>query len=384
MSTPESKPPVILQVLPSMRSGGVERGTIEIARAIVKSGAKALVASAGGPMTKQLAYAGAEHIILPLARRDPLTIWRNISRIEKIIRDHKVDILHARSRGPAWSAWFAARRTGCHFITTFHGTYGLQNALKRKYNSIMTRGERVIAISDFIAAHIAKNYVMYPARLRTIHRGVDLNLFNPARTSLQRMIDLTREWHLPDDLPLVLFPGRLTAWKGQEVFLRALAALPHRHFFAMLLGDDKGHVAYRRKLEAMISSLGLEGHVRIAPHTQHIVEAYMLARVVVATSIEPEAFGRVVLEAQAMGKPVIATNHGGPQETVIPDVTGWLVPPGDVRYLSAAINHALSLEDETLQAISSQAIANAQRFSMEQMCQQTLEVYKEVLFGAGA
>ena len=191
----------------------------------------------------------------------------------------------------------------------------------------MTRGERVIAISHFIADHIQKNYGTDPSRIRVIHRGVDLRLFNPYGHSPQRMIQLAKEWRLPDDMPVILFPGRITRWKGQDVFLRALAALPHRHFFAIIMGDDKGHESYRQELEKLIGQLGLEGHVRIAHHTSYIGEAYMLAKLVVATSVEPEAFGRVVIEAQAMGKPVIACNQGGPQETVIPGTTGWLVPP---------------------------------------------------------
>src|SRR5688572_4933273 len=211
------KPPVILQVLPSLKSGGVERGTIEIARAIKHYGAIPLVASAGGPMTTQLAHADIKHITLPLDNRSLGSIWANARRIAHVIREHKVDIVHARSRAPAWSAWLASRRTGCHFITTFHGTYGLKGMFKKQYNSIMTRGERVIAISNFIAEHICKNYKnMHSSRLRVIPRGVDLKLFDPYANKTQRLIELAREWRLPDDLPIILFPARITRWKGQE------------------------------------------------------------------------------------------------------------------------------------------------------------------------
>jgi glycosyltransferase involved in cell wall biosynthesis len=373
------KPPVILQVLPALRSGGVERGTIEVARAIVQAGGVALVASSGGPMTAQLAHAGATHVTLPLKTRNPFAILRNSYRLSRLIRKYKVDIVHARSRAPAWSAWLAARRTGTHFMTTFHGTYGLQNKWKQRYNSIMTRGERVIAISYFIAQHIRAHYAVDTSRVRIIHRGVDLKLFDPFKHSPQRMIVLAKEWRLPDDLPVIIFPGRITRWKGQDVFIRALAALPHRHFFAVIVGDDNGHETYRKELEALIMACGLGDYVRIAGHTQYISEAYMLARLVVSTSIEPEAFGRVVLEAQAMGKPVVATNHGGPQETVIADVTGWLVSPGDILQLSSVIGHALALDDEALNAMAQEAIANAQHFSMDKMCDQTLSLYAELL-----
>src|SRR4051812_21911160 len=359
------KPPVVLQVLPALRSGGVERGTIEIARAIVRAGGKSLVASNGGPMAQQLQHVGATHITLPLATRNPLHIWMNGRRLAAVIREHNVDIVHARSRAPAWSALMAAEKTGCHFVTTFHGTYGLQNDWKRRYNSVMTRGERVIAISHFIAEHIQRNYPIDLSCLRIIQRGVDLKFFNPFSHSPQRMISLAKEWRLPDDLPLILFPGRITRWKGQDVFVRALAELPHRQFFAVILGDDAGHESYRHELERLILKLGLGEHVRIARHTHYIGEAYMLARFAVATSSEPEAFGRVVLEAQAMGKPVIATAHGGPMETVIPDVTGWLVPPRDVRALSERIAYALSMDDGELQAMGQQAYQNAQYFSID-------------------
>jgi len=373
------KQPVILQVLPEMRSGGVERGTIEIARAIVRAGGVALVASSGGPMVSQVAACGARHIALPLKTKNPLHIWRNGRRLAGVISQYKVQIIHARSRAPAWSAWFAAKTAGCHFMTTFHGTYGLGNKWKRKYNSVMTKGERVIAISHFIAEHIQKNYTIDPHRLRIIPRGVDLKLFNPFGHSPQRMIELAKQWRLPDELPLILFPGRITRWKGQHVFIKALAALSHRHFFAIIIGDDKGHENYRMKLEKQIMKLGLGEHVRIARHTSYVTEAYMLAKLVVATSVEPEAFGRVVLEAQAIGRPVIATDHGGPKETVIPDVTGWLVAPGNVQQLSDCIAHALALDDAALQAMSEKAYLHARQFSIEKMCTQTLDVYKELL-----
>ncbi len=373
------KQPVILQVLPSLRSGGVERGTIEIARAISKAGWKSLVASEGGPMASQLAHAGAVHITMPLSSKNPFVVWMNYMRLVRIIHKYKVDIIHARSRAPAWSAWLAAGQTGCRFVTTFHGTYGLQNKWKRKYNAIMTRGERVIAISQFIADHIQQNYEINPQKLRIIHRGVDLRVFDPTNHSPVRMIELTKEWRLPETLPLILFPGRITRWKGQHVFLKALSMLPHRNFFAVLLGDDKGHESYRDELEQMIHELDLAGHVRMARHTHHMTEAYMLAKLVVATSIDPEAFGRVVLEAQAMGRAVIATNHGGPQETVVPNETGLLVTPGDVDELSKGIAYVLGLSEEEHRWISDQAIANAHKFSLEAMCDKTLSVYQELL-----
>ncbi len=376
----ETSPPVILQILPALRSGGVERGTVEIASALVQNGATALVASSGGNMVAQLQRIGATHIQLPLASKNPFIIWKNSRKIAQLIKDYKVDIVHARSRAPAWSAWLACRNGAAHFMTTFHGTYGTSGFLKKYYNSVMLRGERVIAISDFIAEHIQKNYSVDKSRLRIIHRGVDLRLFTPDLFSHQRMDILVKEWRLPMELPLILFPGRITRWKGQDVFLRALAAMKHRRFFAVILGDDKKGGNYRRELEQLIAESGLEGHVRFAPHTSYITEAYMLARLVVATSIEPEAFGRVVLEAQAMGKPTIATNHGGARETVIHGKTGLLVPPGDVAALTRAIDNVLNLDQQLIEQIATDATNNARQFSIDIMCKKTLEVYKELLY----
>lgn len=374
-----SKTPVILQVVPSLKSGGVERGTLEIARAISARGWKALVVSSGGPMASQIPFAGAEHIHMPVDSKNPFVMWLNAYRLAKLIRSRGVDIIHARSRAPAWSALLAARKTGCRFITTFHGVYGLQNDWKRRYNSVMTRGDRVIAISNFIATHIREHYQTDPSRIRIIQRGVDRKLFHPGNYSPQRMIDLTRQWHIPDHLPMILFPGRITRWKGQDVFIRALQKLPHRHFFAVILGDAKGHESYRTELEKLIVDSDLGGHARLVPHSSKITDAYMLARVVVATSLEPEAFGRVALEAQAMGRPIIATNHGGAQETVRPGETGWLTPPGDVDALAGALSEALSMSDEALAEMSRKAAENAANFSLETMCERTLAVYEEVL-----
>lgn len=373
-----TKKPVILQVLPSLQSGGVERGTIEVARAIAAKGWVPLVASSGGKMAAQLSYQGIEHITLPLSSKNPFIMWMNSHRLKKIIRERQVDIIHARSRAPAWSAYSAAKKTGCKFVTTFHGFYKIQNIFKQWYNSVMTRGARVIAISHFIADHIRKSYNTEAERVRIIHRGVDLKLFHSTTHSPERMIKLAKEWHLPDE-PVILFPGRLTRWKGQDVFIKALEQIPHRHFFAVILGDDKGHHNYRAELEKLIISSGLAGHVRIIPHTQQMTDAYRLARVVVATSVAPEPFGRVVLEAQAMARPVIATNMGGPQETVVPNETGWLVKPGDVTELSNILTFALSMKEEDLRVMGEQAQANAAKFSLDKMCEKTLAVYEELL-----
>lgn len=378
-SSHTTKRPVVLQVLPALRSGGVERGTIEIARALTKAGWKALVASSGGQLTPSIGYAGGEHITLPLNAKNPFRILRNIKRLEHIIRTHKVDIVHARSRAPAWSAYYAARNTGARFVTTFHGIYNIENEFKRRYNAIMTRGERVIAVSHFVAEHIKEHYSINPSKLRVIHRGVDLKQFHPSRVHPERIAEIARAWAVPEHLPLILCPGRITRWKGQDVFIEALARLPHRNFLALLVGDDAGHEEYRQKLEQLAVDRNLEGHVRFVGSTQHMAEAYTISRLVVAASTEPEAFGRVVLEAQALGRPVITTDHGGALETVLHGQTGWLVPPGDVNALSKQIGMALALEDEAYQHIGALAIQNALNFTSDAMCAKTLAVYDELL-----
>lgn len=374
------KKPVILQVLPQLRTGGVERGTIEIAGAIARAGMRALVASAGGAMLPNLAYAGGEHITIPLTTKNPLTIWNNATELEKIIRQYKVDIIHARSRAPAWSALIAARRTKTPFVTTFHGVYGLEPKFKKHYNAVMTKGDRVIAISNFVAEHIAQNYEVDPAILRIIHRGVDTQNFAPERIRHQPMVELAAKWRVPDDLPLILMPGRITRWKGQHVLVEALAKLPHRNFFCLLVGDDLGHPTYRKELEKMIFDLELESNARIAGNTSSMAEAYTLAEVVVCPSIEPEAFGRVPVEAQAMGRAVISTNHGGACETIIDGVTGLLVKPGDADELSKAIQHILEMPAEQKHQLAENAIWHVRdNFSAELMCNKTIEVYRELL-----
>lgn len=373
--------PTVLQVLPELRSGGVERGTVEMTRALAAAGWRAIVVSAGGELTVRVQQAGGEHIALPVNTKNPLRILSNAGKLAELIRERRVDIIHARSRAPAWSAWRAARATGCRFMTTFHGIYGLQNALKRKYNGIMTRGERVICVSHFVARHILSHYEADPAKLAVIHRGVDLEAFSPDKALPQRMAELVRAWHLPDDgHPVILVPGRVTRWKGQDMCLKALAKLPHRDFQCIILGSEEGHEHYAKELRRLITSLGLEGKARMVGNTPHMTEAYTLASLVVAPSVEPEAFGRVPAEAQAMGRPVIATRHGGACETVIDKETGLLVEPGNVEALSAAINDVLSLPEALRAEVERRAVWNIrEHFSSRVMCDKTLAVYQELL-----
>lgn len=368
----------ILQVLPALNSGGVERGTIEMTRAISNAGWNALVASSGGMLASSIERAGGKHITLPLDKKQPWNIWLNSKTLKKLIKEHNIDIVHARSRGPAWSAHFATHGTDTHFITTFHGKYAMENAAKQRYNSIMAKGEKVIAISHFIAKHVREYYGTPKENMEIIHRGVDLELFNPSRVHPQRLIQLSSEWRLPEDLPVILMPGRITRWKGHDTLIEALAMLPHRNFAAVLLGDDTQHPNYRKELETLISNLDLEGAVRFVSPTQLMPEAYTLARFVVTPSSSPEAFGRIPVEAMAMGRPIIATKHGGFCETVLHDETGWLVEPGNKPALARIIEHALSLSEDTIEKIGARGTERAQQFSIQHMCDATLALYKSV------
>ena len=377
--------PTILQVLPALETGGVERGAVQIAGAIVRAGWRSLVASAGGTMVRELDRMGAQHIQLPLDTKNPFAIRANIERLARIIRTERVDLVHARSRAPAWSAWSAAQREHVPFVTTFHGTYSAGNAFKRLYNSVMAKGEPVIAASEFIARHIVETYQVPPERLRLIPRGIDFERFSPDRVPPHRMLQLVKDWRLPDDVKVILLPGRLTRWKGQTVLIEALTHLQRTDIVCVLAGSDQGRTPYRQELERLVAGQGLSGRVRIVGDCQDMPAAYMLADVVVSASIEPEAFGRVSVEAQAMGRPVIATDHGGSRETIIPDVTGWLIPPGDPQALATALTDALDLSFEARLRLAEVATQHARaNFDQQTMCESTLAVYEEALGRRGS
>lgn len=384
--TSGGRQPVVLQVLPALVTGGVERGTVEVAQALVEAGWKAVVASTGGPMVRELTRCGAIHVELPMASKKPWVMRQNVRRLEAVIREHGVDIVHARSRAPAWSAMSAAHRTGAHFVTTFHGTYNLGwFGLKHIYNSVMTRGERMIAISEFIAEHARRIYGTRPEKIRVIYRGVDLKKFDPVRVSPERIIQLAQRWRLPDGYPVIMLPGRLTRWKGQEVLIRALAELGRHDVRCLLVGSDQGRTGYRQELVDLIRSLGLTDVVHIVDECNDMPAAYMLTDVAVSASTDPEAFGRVVVEAQAMGRPVIASDHGAPRETILLGRTGWLAAPGDSHSLAQALDRflALSAEERDRMAELAQSFVRA-NFTKEAMCASTLDVYGELLAGRPA
>ena len=371
--------PTVLQVLPALVAGGVERGTVDVAAALAAAGWRSLVASAGGPMTRELERAGATHFTLPLASKNPFVMRANVGRLAALIREHDVDIVHARSRAPAWSARAAARRTGVHFLTTFHNAYGGKSWLKRRYNAVMARGELVIANSNFVAEHAAATYGVERERLRVIHRGVDVTRFDPEKVSAERMARLVQEWRLPDGVPVVMLPGRLSRWKGHFVLIEAMKRLNRPHVHALIVGGG-GNSGYRARLDAAIARAGSTVTFRVLEECRDMPAAYMLADVVVSASTEPEGFGRVIVEAQAMGRPVVATSHGGAMETVLPGQTGWLVSPGDADALGDAIGQALALDGNGRRQLADRAIAHIRaNFTTAVMVARTIAVYQELL-----
>lgn len=349
-----------------------------MAQAVAAAGGRALVASAGGRMVPHVERAGGRHFALKLMTKDPVSIWLNSFALARLIRAEGVRLVHARSRAPAWSAFLAARRTGVPFVTTWHGVYEENLPGKRLYNGVMARGERVIAISHFVAARLAALGVP-EQRIRIIPRGVDTALFDPAAVTGERVHRLAEAWRLPHGAPVVMLPGRLTRWKGGETLLAALAAMPRRDAVAVFVGEG----SFGRALEARAEALGLACRVRLAGQCDDMPAALALADVVVCPSEKPEPFGRTVIEAQAMGKPVIAADHGGAAETIADGDTGWRVAPGDPQALAEVIGFALGLPAASRDTLGGMARASVlANYTTAAMQQATLAVYREVLGAA--
>ena len=383
--------PVVLQVLPSLDvgGGGVERSAIDVAEALVLAGKKVVVASEGGRQVYELERRGAKHIELPLSSKSPFVIRQNINRLRDVIAREGIQLVHARSRAPAWSAHAAAAASGVPFMTTFHGTYnfgtGFFGNLKKKYNAIMTRGDAVIANSQFIADHIAANYDVPAARVHVIPRGIDTARFDAEGFNVNRIIELASRWRVPDGNAIVMLPGRLTRWKGQLLFVEALARLKSCmgpddfRVTGLLVGSDQGREAYRRELEECIYENGLGGDIRIVGHCADMPAAYMMSNVVVSASTDPEAFGRVVAEAQAMGRPVVVADHGGASEQVIEGVTGWRFTPGDPQAMAEALEIALAIGDNARALLAECAAEHVRaNFAKSGMCAATLRVYADL------
>lgn len=381
MNDQHTHTPTILQVLPALNSGGVERGTIDIAKAIADQGWRSLVASAGGTMEHQVHNAKAEHITLPLDTKNFFQIRKNAKLLQQIIEEYKVDLVHVRSRAPAWSVYLALKNNpSIPFITTFHGTYGLNGIGKRWYNSVMTTGKKVIAVSQFITNHIQTYYNIANHKIVTIPRGVDTDYFNAENVSSNRVFQVMERLNIPEELPVILMPGRITEWKGQLSLIEALKEIPHRQFYCLIMGDSSEHPSYKAKLDQAIIHHKLHANIRIMPNSLDMPAAYKVSDMVVSASIRPEAFGRIAPEAQSMERLIVATDHGGSEETVIHSETGWLIPPGDSKAMAKAIDHGLSLSKEQRSSMTKKARQHIiDNFSLKQMCHRTINLYEDII-----
>jgi glycosyltransferase involved in cell wall biosynthesis len=380
----------ILQIVPDLNSGGAERTTLEIAEALAGVGARSLVAAQGGRMVSELQAKGGVWLPFPAGSKNPLQMMVNSVRLARILRDEGVDILHARSRASAWVAYFAARRAGVKFVTTYHGAYSGVSAMKLRYNAIMAAGQAVIANSTFTAQRILDLDPAVADRLFVIPRGVDLRQFSPTAIDPARVERLRREWGVLPHERIVLMPARLSARKGLGVVVEAvklLAAQGAAQDCIVILAGDPHSESFRKTAESQIVRAGAERFMRIVGYCDDMPAAYLAAAAVMAPATVPEAFGRIGVEAQAMGAPVIVTNIGAaaeivlaPPETPAQLATGWRVPAGDPAALAAAIREALNLQASARDALSLRAREHVRRrFSIEEMQRATLDVYRRLL-----
>lgn len=382
MAKSKVKSPVVLQVLPELEMGGVELGTVQIATELAGQGIKNFVASQGGRMVHELDRAKVPHLTLPLKSKNIFKMRENAKALEKFIRENGINIVHARSRAPAWSAYWAAKAAGVHFVTTFHGTYGLgPMGLKKVYNKVMTYGEKVIAISNHIKNHILQHYKKTPAEnIVLVHRCVDTEKFNPEAVSQERMINKVKEYHIPDDKPVLFLGGRITHWKGQHVLVEALSKMKSKNFYCVIAGDEQGRDDYVKQLKELAKKYRLGSKLTIQGKVLDMPAAMMVANVILSTAIEPEAFGRIAVEGQAMGKIVVASNIGGSLDSVVDGVTGKLYDSRSAQALAEALDWALNLPEAEVAKISKAAMKNArENFSKQKMFEKTLAVYNEVL-----
>ncbi|MGN6149115.1 MAG: glycosyltransferase family 4 protein [Rhizomicrobium sp.] len=384
MSSEQAAKPVVLQVIPSLDTGGAERTTLDVAAALVREGFTALVASRGGRMEEELAASGAELVRLNAASKSPRIMLSNVLALRDLIRKRNVGLVHARSRAPAWSALSASSMAGVPFVTTYHGIYNAGNPLKRFYNSVMVRADAVIANSQWTADHILREYKKKPKRLVVIPRGVDLAMFDPASIPPDNVTALREKWGVAENDFVALLPGRLTRWKGQGVLIDAMARLKEKGLLgnarAIFAGDAQGRDEYETELRTKITETGLSEHAFIVGHVNDMATAYAASDVVVSASTDPEAFGRVAAEASAMAKPVIASDHGGARETVLTNVSGFLVPPGDAAALATALEKVIATPPHGRVNMGMAGRAHIIRnYSRERMCSETIALYRSLI-----
>ena len=377
----------VLQVIPKLGYGGAETGCYDIAHFLPENGCGSFIATSGGELIKFVKKDKVKLFRLPVHSKNPILILLNTLILIFYIIIFKINIIHARSRAPAWSCYFASLITRRVFVTTFHGTYNFKSNLKKFYNSIMLRAKLTIAGSNFIFGHINENYNEYLSKekkLRVIFRGINIDYYNPKNISVLKQEKLKQEWGLTSNKFTIILPGRLTYWKGQEKFIESLNILIEdynvNNFQTIILGSDQGRKVYSKKLVNLVQRYSLNKKVKFITHCKEMPLAYSLADVVVSASIEPEAFGRVSVEAQSMGKPIIASNIGGSKETIINKKTGFLYKHDDPRELAKILNTVIQLSPDELKSIGNEGRKNiTKKFDVETMCQSNLKEYRRLI-----
>ena len=377
----------VLQVIPRLGYGGAETGCYDIAHYLPENNCDSFIVTSGGELLKFIDKKKVKVIRLPVHSKNPLLIIINFIALVGIILLNNISIVHARSRAPAWSCLLATKITGRKFVTTFHGTYNFKNNLKKFYNSVMVRSHLIIAGSNFIFSHIKENYSKHLStkkKLMVIFRGINVNYFDPSTKMESDEKKLLKKWDIEKDKKILLLPGRLTSWKGQEVFIEAVnlvnIQLGYEAFYAVILGSDQGRDLYKKKLNRLSEQYRMIKQIRFIDHCKDMALAYKVSDIVVSASIEPEAFGRVAVEAQSMEKPIIASNIGGSKETIVDEKTGFLFDSGSAKSLSQKILKALSLDETVLKSIGTEGRKNViQKFNVEKMCFSTYSEYKRIL-----
>ena len=377
----------VLQVIPKLGYGGAETGCYDIAHYLPENGCKSFIVTSGGELLKFVDKSKVKVFRLPVQSKNPILILINAIILTFIILFNNISIIHARSRAPAWSCLIASKITSRKFVTTFHGTYNFKSNLKKLYNSVMVRSDLIIAGSNFIFSHIKENYSNYlnqKKKLLVVFRGINVDYFDPTTKLETEEKKLLKQWEIEKDKKIILLPGRLTTWKGQEVFIEAInlvnIELGYEAFYAVILGSDQGRDLYKKKLIRLSEQYRLTKQLRFIDHCKDMALAYKVSDIIVSASIEPEAFGRVSVEAQSMEKPIIASNIGGSNETVVDEKTGYLFKAGDAKSLSQKILKTLTIDETQLKLIGVEGRKNiVQKFNVEKMCFSTYSEYKRLI-----
>jgi len=382
----------VLQVIPKLGYGGAETGCYDLAHYLHEQKAKSYIVTSGGPLIKYIDKKKVKLIRLPVQSKNPVLIFLNTIILTIIILFCGINIVHARSRAPAWSCFIATKITRRKFVTTFHGTYNLNSSIKKFYNSVMVKSDLIIAGSNFIFSHINENYSNYlnkNQKLLTIFRGINLEYFDPKKTKNEAESKLMNEWKIDKTLSfyqkkIILFPGRLTSWKGHEMFIESLNIFkqknPDKLFFVIILGSDQGRKIYKKKIQRLVEQYRLIKDILFIDNCEKMPLAYKISNIVTNCSIEPEAFGRVAVETQAMEKIIVASDIGGSKETIIDNKTGFLFKAGDAIALSDKLAHIFELDETTLKSMGIEGRKNViKKFNVEKMCFSTYSEYIKLI-----